>query len=101
LDGDPAAALSRTGPAADAGDAKAVYDFVVDRLQWGTAKLQRYERFRMRLFDGRTEEEYLAQTERVGPYLTLLRGIAFEEENIRWAERALKILKNRLPAQTL
>jgi DNA-binding PadR family transcriptional regulator len=87
--------------AADAGDAKAVYDFVVDRLKWATAKLQRYERFRMRLFDGRTEEEYLAQTERVGPYLTLLRGIAFEEENIRWAKRALKILENRLPAQTL
>jgi DNA-binding PadR family transcriptional regulator len=87
--------------AADAGDAQAIHDFIVDRLKWATAKLQRYEGFRMRLFEGRTEEEYLAQTERVGPYLTLLRGIAFEEENIRWAERALKILESRLPAQTL
>jgi hypothetical protein len=52
------------------------------------------------LLDGRGEEEYLAQTERVGPYLTLLRGISFEEENIRWAERALAILEHRLPAQT-
>ena len=62
--------------------------------------MQRYERFRTRLLDGRTEEEYLAQAERVGPYLTLLRGISFEEENIRWAERALRIIEHRLPSQT-
>jgi DNA-binding PadR family transcriptional regulator len=79
--------------AADAGDAQAVRDFIVERLEWATAKLQRYERFRARLLDGRGEEEYLAQTERVGPYLTLLRGISFEEENIRWAERALAIIE--------
>jgi hypothetical protein len=35
----------------------------------------------------------------VGPYLTLLRGIAFEQENVRWAERALTIIEHRLPAQ--
>jgi len=87
--------------AADAGDAQAVRDFIVERLQWATAKLQRYERFKTRLLDGRTEEEFLAQTERVGPYLTLLRGISFEEENVRWAGRALTILEHRLPAQTL
>jgi DNA-binding PadR family transcriptional regulator len=85
--------------AADAGNAPAVRDFVAERLQWATAKLQRYERFRTRLLDGRAEDEYLAQTNRVGPYLTLLRGIAFEQENIRWAERALTIIERRLPAQ--
>jgi DNA-binding PadR family transcriptional regulator len=86
--------------AADAGDARAVREFVVERLQWATAKLQRYERLRTRLLDGRGEDEYLAQAERVGPYLTLLRGISFEEENIRWAERVLTIIEHRLPAQT-
>ena len=85
--------------AVDAGDARAVRDFMVERLQWAEAKLQRYERMRARMLDGRSEEEYLAQTERVGPYLTLLRGISFEEENIRWAERALTIIDHRLPAQ--
>ena len=45
------------------------------------------------------EEEYLAQAERVGPYLTLLRGIAFEQENIRWAEHALTIIERRLVTQ--
>ena len=86
--------------AADAGDTQAVREFILERLQWATAKLQRYERLRTRLLDGRGEEEYLAQTERVGPYLTLLRGISFEEENIRWAERALTIIERRLSAQT-
>ena len=85
--------------AADAGDAQAVREFILERLQWNTAKLQRYERIRARLLDGRGEAEYLAETERVGPYLTLLRGISFEEENIRWAERALAVIEHRLSAQ--
>jgi DNA-binding PadR family transcriptional regulator len=86
--------------AADAGDGQAVREFILERLQWNTTKLQRYERLRTRLLDGRDEDEYLAQTERVGPYLTLLRGISFEEENIRWAKRALRIFEHRLSAQT-
>lgn len=85
--------------AADAGDAQAVREFMVERLQWATAKLHRYERLRTRLLDGRGEEDYLAKAERVGPYLTLLRGISFEQENIRWAERALRVIEHRLPAQ--
>lgn len=84
--------------AADAGDIRAVREFIADRWQWAEAKLQRYERLRARLLDGRDEDEYLVQTERVGPYLTLLRGIAFEQENIRWAKRALAIIERRLPA---
>ena len=85
--------------AADAGDTRAVREFVVERLQWATAKLQRYERLRARMLDGRDEESFLAHAERIGPYLTLLRGIAFEEENIRWAERARAIIEHRLSAR--
>ena len=48
-----------------------------------------------RLLDGRSEAEFLATAQRVGPYLTLMRGISFEEENIRWAERALAIIEQR------
>jgi DNA-binding PadR family transcriptional regulator len=84
--------------AADAGNASAVREFIVERLQWATAKLQRYERLRTRMLDGRTEDEYLNQTERIGPYLTLMRGISFEEENIRWAQRALTMMERRLPS---
>ncbi|CAM2837406.1 PadR family transcriptional regulator [Mycobacterium intermedium] len=85
--------------AVDAGNAVAVRDFVLERLQWDRAKLDRYERFRTRLLDGRTEQEYFAQAERIGPYLTLLRGIAFEQENIRWAEQALTVIESRLRVQ--
>jgi DNA-binding PadR family transcriptional regulator len=82
--------------AADAGDFEAVREFIRERLDWASAKVQRYERLRARMLDGRAEEDYLVQTERVGPYLTLVRGISFEEDNIRWAERVLSILERRL-----
>lgn len=85
--------------AADAGDTRAVRDSIAERLQWAKAKLERYERLRTRLLAGRTEEEFVAEAERVGPYLTLLRGISFEQENVRWAERALTIIERRLPAR--
>jgi DNA-binding PadR family transcriptional regulator len=84
--------------AVDAGDQRAVRDSVSERLQWATAKLQRYERLRARMLDGRGEDTYLAEAEHVGPYLTLLRGISFEQENIRWAEHALTVLEKRMSA---
>jgi DNA-binding PadR family transcriptional regulator len=85
--------------AADAGNAPAVREFILERLEWATAKLQRYERLRARMLDGRTEYDYLAQAERIGPYLTLMRGLSFEEENIRWAKRALTMIERRLPSR--
>lgn len=85
--------------AADAGDTQAVRDSVAERLRWAVAKLERYERLRARLLAGRTEDEFVAQAERVGPYLTLLRGISFEQENVRWAEHALTIIERRLAAR--
>jgi DNA-binding PadR family transcriptional regulator len=81
--------------AADAGDMQAVRDSIAEQWQWATAKLQRYERLRARLLDGRGEEEYFNQAERIGPYLTLLRGISFEQDTIRWAERALAVIEQR------
>jgi DNA-binding PadR family transcriptional regulator len=84
--------------AADAGDISAVRELIVERLRWASAKSQRYDRLRARLLDGRSEEEYLDQAERIGPYLTLIRGISFEEENIRWAEHALAVIERRVSA---
>lgn len=84
--------------ASDAGNLEAVRGFIRERLEWSLAKVQRYERLRARMLDGRSEDEYLVESERVGPYLTLMRGISFEEENIRWAERALSIVERRASA---
>jgi DNA-binding PadR family transcriptional regulator len=80
---------------ADVGDIEAVRAAISERMEWATAKLARYERLRERLLKGRTEDEYWAEAERIGPYLTLLRGMAFERENIRWGEIALRALERR------
>ena len=79
----------------DAGDAEAVRAAVVERVEWASAKLARYERLRLRELGGRTEEEHLAHGERVGPYLTVRRGISLEQENIRWGEWVLTVLDRR------
>ncbi|NYH51106.1 DNA-binding PadR family transcriptional regulator [Nocardiopsis arvandica] len=81
--------------AADAGDPEAVRASVAERIEWARGKLARYERLRERLLDGRTEEEHLARAERIGPYLTLMGGLALERENVRWGERVLDALDRR------
>ncbi|MGW4897569.1 PadR family transcriptional regulator [Kitasatospora sp. NPDC004240] len=82
----------------DAGDGAAVRASIAGRTERARDKLARYERLQLRLLDGRTEEQHLAEAERVGPYLTLLRGMAFERENIRWGETALRVLDGRAAA---
>jgi DNA-binding PadR family transcriptional regulator len=81
--------------ACDEGDASAVRAHVRERMEAARAKLARYQAMREGMLDGRDEAAYLRETERVGPYLTLLRGMAFEEENVRWGERTLTVLAER------
>ncbi|MFE3445823.1 PadR family transcriptional regulator [Nocardia sp. NPDC059180] len=76
-------------------DDAAVEAVLIERRGWAQAKLARYERLRARLLDGRSEQAYLSESERIGPYLTLLRGIAFEQENIRWVEFSLGVIRRR------
>ncbi|MBB4932358.1 DNA-binding PadR family transcriptional regulator [Lipingzhangella halophila] len=84
--------------AVDTGDAEAVQASIRERVAWARAKVARFERLRLRLLAGRTEEEHLARAERVGPYLTLMRGLDFERENIRWGEWAITVLEQRVAA---
>ncbi|RDI26580.1 PadR family transcriptional regulator [Lentzea flaviverrucosa] len=81
--------------AADSGDTEGVLASVRERKQWAEAKVARYERLRAKLLDGRSEEDFLATAERVGPYLTLLRGLSFERDNVRWCARSLTVLERR------
>ncbi|SEE04951.1 PadR family transcriptional regulator [Streptomyces sp. Ag109_O5-10] len=85
---------------ADAGDIEAVRTAVAGRMEWAAAKLARYERIRQRLLAGRSEEAYFAEAERVGPYLTLLRGMSFERENLQWGDLALRRLAQRAARHT-
>jgi DNA-binding PadR family transcriptional regulator len=80
-------------------DLEATRALIEERMTWARGKLDRYERVRGRLLDGRSEEEYLRDSGHIGPYLTLLRGISFEEENLRWCERVLAVLKQRVAAR--
>ncbi|MEU5632351.1 PadR family transcriptional regulator [Streptomyces rishiriensis] len=81
--------------AMDAGDPEVTRALIEERMSWARGKLERYERLRDRLLDGRSEDEYLVGADRIGPYLTLMGGIAFEEGNLRWCERALVLLRRR------
>lgn len=77
-------------------DPEATRALIEERMTWSRGKLGRYERVRDRLLDGRTEDEYLRESERIGPYLTLLAGISFEQEILRWCERVLTVLQHRV-----
>jgi DNA-binding PadR family transcriptional regulator len=81
--------------AVDAGDPQAVQAALRERLEQAHAKLALYERIRDRMLAGRTEEQYLNETDRIGPYLTLTGGRMYERQNIRWCERVLALLQRR------
>ncbi|UOZ03224.1 PadR family transcriptional regulator [Amycolatopsis sp. WQ 127309] len=81
--------------AVDAGDEPAVRTALEERATAAEAKIARYEKLRTRLLDGRFEDDYLVEAERIGPYLTLMRGLSFEHENLRWCRQALRTLDLR------
>lgn len=76
-------------------DIGAVRTHVGARLAASADKLAAYERDRDVLLDGRDEADLLASGEPLGRYLTLARGIAFEQENVRWCQFALAALDRR------
>ncbi|MCQ4211773.1 PadR family transcriptional regulator [Streptomyces longispororuber] len=81
--------------AVDVGDLDAVRAHVEERMAWARGKMARYERVRRHLLGGLGEEEFLTDGERIGPYLTLMAGISFEEEMLGWGRRVLEILDRR------
>lgn len=79
----------------DVGDLASVAQSVSARAEMAQARLAGYQRLRERMLRGRSEAEYVAAADRVGPYLTLTRGISFEEENLRWCSFALTVISAR------
>lgn len=78
--------------AIDAGDPVSVIQALHDRLLAAKDKLAHYDRLREHMLAGRTDEEFLRSTDRIGPYLTLSGGRMYEEQNIRWTEMVLAVL---------
>jgi hypothetical protein len=66
------------------------------RLHRARAKLATYDRLLADMLDGRDEDAFERDSERIGPYLTLMGGRMYEQTNIRWCTAALEVLSSRL-----
>jgi DNA-binding PadR family transcriptional regulator len=85
--------------AADSDDADAVRAAPAERLDHARGKLSLYDRLRDGLLSGRSESAYLRDAERVGPYLTLMGGRMYEQQNVRWCLAVLEVLDQRSRGQ--
>jgi DNA-binding PadR family transcriptional regulator len=85
--------------ALDVGDFGAVTGAIAARLEQARAKLHLYDRLHADLVSGRSDEQFLKEAERIGPYLTLMGGRMYEQQNIRWCEAVLDILAAREATQ--
>jgi DNA-binding PadR family transcriptional regulator len=78
-------------------DVASVRSSIESRIESSARRLESYEQRLAEILGGRGEEEFLATGNRIGPYLTLQRGIIFERENITWGRLALTVLARRFP----
>jgi len=82
--------------AIDVGDPHAVTKELMARLDRAHAKLATYDRLLADMLDGSSKETFELDSERIGPYLTLMGGRMYEQTNIRWCTEALAVLNRRL-----
>lgn len=82
--------------AVDVGDAHAVAKELMARLDRAHAKLATYDRLLADMLGGRDEDAFARDSEKIGPYLTLMGGRMYEQTNIRWCTAALEVLSRRL-----
>ncbi|WP_415949413.1 PadR family transcriptional regulator [Streptomyces sp. KLOTTS4A1] len=66
-----------------------------ERADFARAKIELFESLLVKLRGGRSEEEFLREGERIGPYLTCLGGLVFERGYLQWCERITGILQAR------
>ncbi|MER7457924.1 PadR family transcriptional regulator [Micromonospora sp. NPDC126480] len=68
-----------------------------ERAGTAAAKVELFDRMLQRLRGDLDEETFLRTSDRVGPYLTCLRGRRFEQENREWCEQVAALLRTRAP----
>ncbi|TFE51836.1 PadR family transcriptional regulator [Streptomyces sp. ICN441] len=83
--------------AADNAPVGPVVEQLDERAAMAAAKTDIFERFLRRLRGDLDEETFLATADRVGPYLTCLRGLRFEQETADWCARTAAVLRARQP----
>ncbi|MEU8678835.1 PadR family transcriptional regulator [Streptomyces sp. NPDC048560] len=81
--------------AVDRVDAGPVIDELEERAATAAAKTEILADLLIRLRGPVGEEEFLRDGERIGPYLTCLRGLAFERDNRDWCLRTADVLRGR------
>jgi DNA-binding PadR family transcriptional regulator len=69
-------------------------------LKHSQAKLGFYLHTLELMLKGRSHEEYVATARRVGPYLTLQRGIRYEQENVGWLVDTIEVITQRANAKS-
>ncbi|MEU5790432.1 PadR family transcriptional regulator [Micromonospora purpureochromogenes] len=68
-----------------------------ERAVTAAAKVEIFDRMLQRLRGELDEETFLREGDRIGPYLTCLRGRRFEQENREWCEQVAALLRARAP----
>ena len=84
--------------AADHVDAATLIAQLTERAGFARARIALFDQLLRTMRGSRTEDEFLCHGERIGPYLTCLRGLAFEQGNRDWCERAAAVLRVRQQA---
>ncbi|ARF54277.1 PadR family transcriptional regulator [Streptomyces gilvosporeus] len=81
--------------AADHVDTETLIAQLTERTAFAQAKIDLFAELLRGMRGERTEEDFLRHGERIGPYLTCLRGLAFERGNRDWCESVITVLRER------
>ncbi|MFE6182948.1 PadR family transcriptional regulator [Streptomyces sp. NPDC056465] len=66
-----------------------------ERASAAEARIELFGKLLRQMRGDADEEEFLLRGERIGPYLTCLRGLAFERDNRDWCLRISAVLRER------
>lgn len=84
--------------AADKLDPETLIAQLTERATYAQAKIDLFEQLLHTMRGQRSEQEFLRHGECIGPYLTCLRGLAFEQGNRDWCHNTITILRDRQSA---
>ncbi|MBT2506115.1 PadR family transcriptional regulator [Streptomyces sp. ISL-98] len=76
-------------------DSGPVIEQLEERASIAEAKIELFGKLLRKMRGELDEEEFLRSGERVGPYLTCLRGLSLEQETRDWALRIAAVLRER------
>ncbi|MCC2279864.1 PadR family transcriptional regulator [Streptomyces sp. ET3-23] len=81
--------------AADHVDTAVLIEQLTERAAFAQAKIDLFGKLLRSMRGDRTEDEFLRHGDRIGPYLTGLRGLSFEQGNRDWCARTITVLRER------